>query len=253
VTAAADAASRWVVPRGPRAAKFRLLCFPYAGAGAAAFRGWAGGLPEWVDLCPVQLPGRENRLAEPPASHTEVLVAEMANGLQDLCTGSFGFFGHSMGGLLAYELCRELRRRGRQLPQLLLVSALPAPHLAHLRRRLSHLSDSELVAQMRRYQGTPRAVLENRELLQLMLHVLRADFGMLDVYSHIPEAPLELRIVAYAGRDDHEVPIPEMEAWRVHTAVSFDLRVFDGNHFFLHSREAAVLRDITAQIGGCLS
>lgn len=66
-----------------------LFCSPYAGGGTSIFRTWAEDLPAAVDVCPVLLPGRDDRLLEVP----------------------FAFFGHSMGGLIAFELARELRRQ----------------------------------------------------------------------------------------------------------------------------------------------
>jgi medium-chain acyl-[acyl-carrier-protein] hydrolase len=46
--------------------RLRLFCFPYAGGGASIYHGWRRWLPEWIDVCPIQLPGREDRIREPP-------------------------------------------------------------------------------------------------------------------------------------------------------------------------------------------
>ena len=124
-----QSSERWLAYRevNPRA-RVRMFCFPYAGGGASAYRGWAGPLPPDVEVCPVQLPGREGRLRDAPFDHPEPLVQALADALQPYFQGlPFVFFGHSMGAMLGFELARELRRRGQSLPLHLFVSGRRAP------------------------------------------------------------------------------------------------------------------------------
>src|SRR6202035_2395188 len=93
----------------------------------SAYRGWAAALPGDVEVCPVQLPGRESRLREPPFVSAERLVLALADALHPHLALPFAFFGHSMGAMLSFELARELRRRGRPLPVHLFVSGRRAP------------------------------------------------------------------------------------------------------------------------------
>src|SRR5687767_13169779 len=91
----------------------RLFCFPYAGGGASIFRTWSVGLPEGVQVCAVQFPGREERLSEEPFDHWREIVKALADVFSpNLAELPFIFFGHSMGALISFELARELRRRG---------------------------------------------------------------------------------------------------------------------------------------------
>lgn len=223
------------------AAALRLFCLPYAAGGATAYRSWPARLPSWVDVCPVQLPGRESRAGEPPFTRFDELVPELAGGLEPWLELPFALFGHSLGAGLAFELCRWWRRRGRPLPRLLCVSGSAAPQMYERRTKLSHLTDGELVRELRRYQGTPDEVLDSEELLLLVMPVLRADFELLDTYRHVEEPPLDCPIVAFAGAADHDVSATEVEAWRVHAARRFTVRTFPGGHFFVHSHEAEVL------------
>ena len=63
-------------------ARLRLFCFPFAGGGASVYHAWPEELPSGVDVCPVQLPGRENRLAETPYTQLTVLVETLAQVLR---------------------------------------------------------------------------------------------------------------------------------------------------------------------------
>ena len=246
---AAATGNRWVLRYPAPEASVRLFCFPYAGAGASVFRSWAALLPPWVELCAVQLPGRETRVAEPPRRRLDDLVREASAALAPLLDPPYAFFGHSLGALLAFEVCRAFRQAGWPLPQQLLVSAHAAPQLAYLRRLLSRLPDPQLLQELRRYQGTPEAVLQNAELMRLLLPVVRADFELLDTYAYSPEPALEIPICAFAALDDTEVRFADVAAWREQTVTTFGLRQYLGGHLFLLRSAADVVNAVCNELG----
>src|SRR5690242_2395400 len=100
----------WHTPR-PSEPRVRLLLLPNAGAGASTFRAWTA--PESVQLLPIQLPGREDRLFEPPYAHLSDLVPALAAALEPWLDLPFAIYGHSMGALIAFELTRWLRATNR--------------------------------------------------------------------------------------------------------------------------------------------
>ena len=126
--------SAWVVRSGRGEPRLRLLCFPYAGGGASSFRGWADQLPAHVEVCALQLPGRETRLKEQPLARLPDLIAALVAETRAYRQCAYAFFGHSLGGLIAFELTRALRRRGERLPLQLFVSACGAPQLPEAER-----------------------------------------------------------------------------------------------------------------------
>src|SRR4051794_36920377 len=116
-----DLRSPWFVVPTPRPdARRRLFCLPHAGGGAAAFRRWADGMAAAVEVVAVQPPGRETRFREPPFTDWRSLVVSLADALP--ADRPFALFGHSLGALLAFELARELRRRGGPPPDHLFVA-----------------------------------------------------------------------------------------------------------------------------------
>lgn len=235
--------SSWIFRANPRPdAELRLICFPYAGGSAHIFKGWDAFLPTEIEVCAVQLPGRGQRITEPPIDTLSRLTPQLADALLPYMDRPFAFFGHSMGALISFELVRTLRRQGAPLPRHLFVSARHAPHLPSARTPIHHLPDARFMAELEHYKGTPSAVLQNRELMELFLPALRADFTISERYAYVTEQPLAVPISALGGVQDELVTRASLAAWCEHTAGSFSSRLFPGDHFYLHSAQPLLLR-----------
>lgn len=241
--------NRWVHPAPVNSNQtVRLFCFPYAGGGASIYRNWAQQLPESVHVCPVQLPGRENRLSEPPYSQVAPLVRILAEQMKPFFDLPFVFFGYSMGALIAYELTRELRRSNGALPARLFLAAHRAPHRPMRREAIYHLDDEGFKQGLRHLDGTPDEVLANDELMDIMLPRLRADFTLYETYLHEPEGPLSVPFSVFGGTQDKDIRQEDLDGWGELSDAPLNLRMIDGNHFFIHTAEAAVLNHLVDDI-----
>lgn len=229
-----------IVPRPVARPATRLFCFPYAGGSASAYRGFGAALPADVEAVAIELPGRGARFTEPTFRHLGPLLAALADDLGPFLDVPFAFFGHSMGGLIAFELARLLRRRGGPQPARLFLSSCPAPGTRERPRPLHTLPDAELVEEMRGYGGLGAEVLGSPELLELLLPMIRADFEVVDTWVSPEEAPLEIPIATLHGTSD-TVSRAQAEAWRAHTRGPFAVHVFPGNHFYLREQEREVV------------
>lgn len=214
-------------------ADLQLFCFPFAGGSASIFRKWDTKLPGNIEVCAIQLPGREDRLWEAPFRQIVPLVNALSEVVAIDLEKSFVFFGHSMGALLAFELSRHLRRLGARQPDHLFVSGFRAPHLPDRQAPTHDLPETSFLEELRRLGGTPDEVLQSSELMTVFTPTLRADFALTETYSYVHEVPLECPISAFVGSDDQEVSYDEIAAWRQHTTGSFSLQSIPGNHFFL--------------------
>lgn len=242
----------WLMRFVPRpAAAARLFCFSYAGGGAAVYRPFAAGLPSVIDVCAVQLPGRESRLREAPLGSIATIVEAVTTQLAPFLDRPFAFFGHSMGGLVAYEVARALAAQRRDGPAHLLVSARRAPHLADTDAPISNLPDDAFVAEIgRRYGGIPAEVLQHRDLLELLLPALRADMGAIEAYRHAAGPRLDCPITVFGGRDDERARREVLAPWREHTAAASCVHQFDGGHFYFN--DAAVRSRLLAEVSRLL-
>jgi surfactin synthase thioesterase subunit len=230
-------------------ARVRLFCFPYAGGGASQFHAWSRDLPPEIQVCPVLLPGREGRLAEPPFTSLPTLVEELARELSPVLNAPFALFGHSLGALIAFELARVLSRENR-CPAHLFLSSSRAPQLPRRLSPLSGLDDAGFLAAVQgRYEALPAVVLEDPQLLALFLPVLRADFLLFDTHAYTPGEPLNCPLTVLGGEQDPGVRAAELAGWQVQTRAAFRSRLFPGGHFYLKSQQAAVVRAIAEELG----
>ncbi|MGB9180699.1 MAG: thioesterase II family protein [Pyrinomonadaceae bacterium] len=244
-----SAADSWIISfkSNPKASA-RLFCFPYAGGGASIFSSWSENLPQSVEVCCFNLPGRGGRLREPPIQRLEIMVREMGQALRPYLDKPFAFFGHSMGALLCFELTRYLRREQCPQPLHLFISSRWAPQIPDPRPPLHNLPEEEFIAELRRLNGTPVEILEHAELMELVLPVLRADFAAVETYRYAPEPPLNCPITAFGGLQDTEIGREELAAWREQTIAAFMLRLLPGDHFYLHSSRQLLLHLLAQEL-----
>ena len=170
----------WVSWQSPNPqATLRLFCFPYAGGAALTFRAWSDSLPMALEVCPVELPGRGKRIKSAPFTRLQLLVEAIAIAILPYLDKPFAFFGHSMGGLVSFELARLLRKNYGNSPVHLFISGYRAPQVPDPDPPIHALPEPEFLEELRRLNGTPEVVLENTELMQILLPALRADFAVI--------------------------------------------------------------------------
>jgi surfactin synthase thioesterase subunit len=221
--------------------KLHLICIPHAGAGASAYRRWADALLPRIDVRVVQLAGREARFREPALDDINAVVADLWNAVKCETDWPFALFGHSFGGLLAFELAHEIRRRTGREPVRLFVSASAAPQARQVHAALCDRPDAEFIAAIAaRYGGMPTAILQDAEYLAMVLPALRADFRMLERYRNSTKDPLACPISVFAGTDDRIVPAASLAGWADHTNGDFSRDAIDGDHFYLQSQRVAL-------------
>ena len=244
------ATNLWLRISQPRPqARLRLFCFPYAGGSASIYRTWPQHLPADVEVCAMQLPGRENRIRERPFTDVVELVRVLLPNLLPYLDKPFALFGHSMGSLIAYELAQQLQQYS-QTPTHLLVSGRRAPTLPEPEALLHTLpSDEVFLAELqRRYQNIPAVLFEDAELRELFMPLLRADLTLVETYECTAQTPLSCPLVALGGVDDARVSQAELQAWQALTHENFAFHRFPGGHFSLNEQVQPLLATIASYL-----
>jgi pyochelin biosynthetic protein PchC len=219
------------------APRLRLVCFPYAGAGANAYRLWPRYFDRHTEIIGVQMPGREARLREPCAVDVSTVVKGVLDELMHLCPGQpLAIYGHSMGSVLAYELAWRLKERGWE-PRALIVSGRLPPNVI-FGGDLHSRPDDELIAAIKRLNGTPQGVFEDEEMRRLILPTLRSDYQLIETYRVPPNGVLGCPIGVCTSSDDADAPPDAMEQWRNLSSGRFSRWDFEGDHFFLRNQAA---------------
>lgn len=212
---------------------------------------WRRSLPTWLDVKPVELPGRGGRMAEPLVVEIDSLAAQLAGELNPLADNKpYALFGHSLGALLAFEVAHALAGRGAAAPTALLVSGTDAPSRRNEARYADLQTDEALLAEMKRLNGTPPEVLDNPELMAMALPVLSADFRLCGSYRHRHRTPLDCPLHVIGGISD-ETTEETLMAWRQETTGAFSLTLLEGDHFFIHSQERHLLSLISQKTTSC--
>lgn len=234
--------SAWITRPNPSLIpRLRLFCFPFGGGGASYYHKWRARFSQDIELCGIQLPGRENRLREAPFTDLMKLVHVLANEIAPYLDRPYVFFGHSMGSLIAFELVRRLEAMGQMGPQHLIVSGRRAPHLPSTEPPRRHLPDPQFIQAIRQYNGTPDIIFHDPDLLQIFLPVLRADLTLLETYDFISGEPVGCPLTALGGAQDPTVRLEELAAWAPYTTDSFELKLFPGDHFYLKTQTDALI------------
>jgi medium-chain acyl-[acyl-carrier-protein] hydrolase len=241
----------WFAPYHTHTPRVRLFCFPSAGKGAAGYAAWRSLFPQSIEVLPARLPGRESRFREEAVTRFPELVEQLAAHVEPLLDVPFAFFGHSLGALVAFELARSLRARGKPLPKLLMVASRSAPQL-RTTTPICHLPrDQFLQAIQDRYGSFDQEIKNDQEIMDRFIPILRADFTLFDNYLYSEQRPLECPIRAYGGSQDAMILETHLNAWELHTLAGFTSRLFEGQHFFFE-RDRTILAQLVADIAGRL-
>lgn len=220
----------------------RIFCFPYSGSGASAFSAWPAAIDD-VEVCPVQFPGRESRLAEPHYGTYENLAAGLVESLKPRLDRPFAFFGHCAGALPAFETVIGLAEMGLPGPECLFVSGQPAPHDAAGDRMLA-MTESELRAEVESFVRS-RGIAPRPDMIDMGLAVLLRDHAAARAYRRAEPVTVRCPIVVLHWRDDPDVSLDRLEGWRRYSD-AVDIRVVDGGHHDFMNAPDELLKLLTS-------
>jgi surfactin synthase thioesterase subunit len=205
---------------------------PFAGGSAYAMGNWPRLLLREDEAALVlQYPGRGPRAAEPQATSITALADEAADAVLEHSTGPVVLVGHSLGGVLGHTLALRLADAGRPV-ELLVASAARPPSAARLDAdQVLAMTDEEWIREITRYGDYDPQLIEDPDLLDLIVPVLRADYLMLA--RHVPEnRPVRCPVLAVGGVDDIWVTGDHLDAWGEWTTAALTTRTLPGGHFY---------------------
>jgi len=222
----------------------RLVCFPFAGGTARLFSSWQNALPG-VEICAVELPGRAGRFSESPLESIAEMLKHLYEALIQMDDMPMVFFGHSMGAHLAHRLAFKLEQTGKRGPEWVIVSSSRPPHSPKPKKlRRSSLPDDQFLHFLKQLDGIPKAFLEEKQLIDLLLPTIRADFGALESLDYNHPLKISANIGAFVGDKDKIVSLPRIQGWSKQTTGRFFVQTFSGGHFYITSATGDLWRSL---------
>lgn len=209
---------------------------------------WSRFLPKWINLIPLELPGRGTRLHETPLEDFNALVQTILDDYQEYMQQPFAFFGHSMGALLAYGISQALVAKNHTskyvvLPEIILLSACPSPDKCDPNRFPNTHDRDALITHLREQGGTVEALFDSPELLDMTLNILAADYRLLQGFQYKQALPLPLFMQVLYGKSD-DIHLENLLSWQYYSHKEITLHEFNGGHFYIQDQQSIVLDHI---------
>ena len=215
-----------------------IFCFPFAGGNTHSFVNWINFVPKNYNLLAFQYPGRQTLINLPLERNLEDLVAQLFREIQPYIKGKkVVFFGHSLGSLVAFELAKKLEKSGKVLEGIF-VSACVSPDKVIKERGIHHLSDEQFLKKIIGYEGTPKDILNDKDLMNYFLPILKADFCMYETYKFNPNEKLSCPVYTLGSERDPYAPFKEMKNWKETTINYNHLVSVTGNHFYINDESS---------------
>lgn len=225
-------------------ATVRLFCFHSMGVGASLYTRFLMDPPEGYDIFAIQTPGRENRSGEPAKETVDALVEEIVRELTPFLDKPFVVWGHSFGGIVAYETVKRLRREKGSTPVAMLITGTVAPELIRIWQKREVMLKALVAENNAEYLLSLSRYVEDAEFIRSILPIMRKDTPLMMNYRHEPEAPFDFPIVAYGARQDDMVYLDEISPWANLTAARFELHEVAGDHWFLNKNRLAIVAQL---------
>lgn len=225
--------------------KIKLFCIPYAGGSAAVYSRWKKLVNPLIELKQVELPGRGSRMNESLIDNIPDIVRNIFKEIKDQIKPPYALFGHSMGALITYELCKKIKQEGYPSPVHIFFSGKQGPQIKLKGLNCYNLPEDEFIKHILNYNGTNEAVFKNKELASLFIPILRADFKMVETYKFDrTDDYLECDVSVFSGTDDRAVSWEDLSGWQEVTKSNCRFYPFKGGHFFINEHTEEVVDQI---------
>lgn len=230
--------------------KIRLFTIPYSGSSASIYLRWNRLLPDQIQVVPLELPGRGKRFGSKLCDSMPELIEDLYSHIQDQLDGQpYAIFGHSLGGLVAYELCVKLMEHKHNLPMHLFLSGCNPPHLRYGEKNLHTLPDAIFLEEIVKLGGTTKELQVNPEIMRVFVPIIKSDYRIYELYAgkgKVVQLPIDFSVLA--GKNDPLMPMGNGIEWESYTKSSFRFIQMEGGHFFIHDQLESVINAVESAL-----
>lgn len=224
-----------------------VICFHHAGGSAAYYRNWTMK-KLGINFACAEFPGKGTRIKEEFLNDFEEIKPMLCEAVKMLVGDSpYIIFGHSMGAAIGFYVSHYMEKVYERAPQKLIVAGRQAPDIEDEKEFKSYMDDHALIRELKKYKATPKVILENKELLTFFLPSIRKDYELNESLQYHQEI-IDIPIVAYAGRADEGANKEIMKGWKQMTRQGFEVKEFDGDHFFIAPEKEIYFETLVKEI-----
>lgn len=231
----------------------RIFCFPYAGGSALFYSKWHKYLDNSADVFPIQLPGRESRITEPPLRVMSVALNCILEEIEPYLTDNMAFVGHSMGSIMAYETARLLSMKNMKTPKHIFLCGAMPPDLIGESEKIHELSDREFCEKLKGYESISSEMMKYEEFYKFFVPIIKADFEMIETYKPGEIWKMPFGVTVFSGEDDPYVPLDCLAQWKRYCENTPEIITYSGNHFFLKEHTEEICNVINSKMRGCVT
>ncbi|AJQ26608.1 thioesterase II family protein [Pelosinus fermentans] len=225
--------------------KIKLFCLPYAGGLSSFYNKWNKCLSEYIDICPIEYPGRGRRVKDPLYGNFDDALKDIYQSIfKELNTDNYALFGHSLGCVLAYEFACWMKAEKQVIPKHIFLSGAHPPNsFKDNMFNLHTLPDDEFIEEIFRYGGTMKQILSERKMLSAFIPIIRADCKAFETYREVPKIDkLNCDITVLTGKDDEIALLESTAKWQIRFNGSYKRYLFDGGHFFINGNTEKIVK-----------
>lgn len=228
----------------------QLVMFPFGGGSGYSFMELVKEVGDNIEVIVINPPGHLFNTGKPLES-IEAMVYLYFKDLRPFLKENCLLFGHSIGALVAYELCKELEKEANI--KKLIISSVNPPHC--VMDEVDMHSDMEtalLIQKSAKMGGMPGLFKEDPELLEMFIKGLRGDLKALEKYTDTWReytGRIKTSGLVLFSDDDYIVDPEKIKGWRQYMDCSEFIR-FSGDHFYLFepTNRKAVARILTTNV-----
>lgn len=210
-----------------------IFFLPFAGASHYSYNGFRRYIPDFINMIPLELPGRGKRLAEPLLTNINGMVDDLFNQIKSDPHHPYAIYGHSMGATLGYLLIKKIEKENGRKPAHLFVSGRTALFSAR-EKALHSLPKEAFIEEIKGYGGIPQEVLKEKDLIDFFEPILRADIQANETYKGEAIEPIDVPITVMLGTED-KTTVNQALKWPEMTTRKTQVKQFKGGHFFIFS------------------
>ncbi|MBE5096681.1 thioesterase [Bacillus thuringiensis] len=226
-----------------------LFCLPYAGGSESIYANWKKYLDPSIELHAIKLSGRGKRFNESLYSSLDKAIEDIYSQIKPYLHKPFIFFGHSMGSLLAYELAYKVKQLNGVNPFHMFLSGGKTPQgYANENKKIHLFPNEEFKNEIKQMGGTPQEILDNPELLDIFIPILKSDFKIIENYIFSSDNfKFDCNITVLHGRKD-DISEEEILRWKLYTKKNCNIVPFEGGHFFINECTESIVKLINQEI-----